>query len=339
MNGGKVARGCSPDEGYHNQARCRDGRILEACTEVEGGDTAKIRMDCSTLGGRCFEFAFPGEDTVATCALGRGKQTEGIDVTCDGRVARLDAFGYLFRFDCEIMYGGTCTPGFFWNFTDAFDYDLGKLKFCTGNDNGCTHEDDHCEGDIAVLCLDAREYRFDCGRRGMACYVAEYTNGSSRVRCGHVACYDFPVLGDVVSDTCVDGVVTYCGEGGITEFSCVGSGFSDCLVSHGDARCFPNTENVCEQARVVQRRMCLGFEDCLPCICLYEGNVLEVGYNLGMPDRQTSRCIQPMPCEDQIEEEAQRCVDDQQTCDPCAIDGIYICRNPALADWCDIPID
>jgi hypothetical protein len=328
MNGGKAKTNCTSS----GDPYCLGGREIADCVETDSGGTAVIRASCSAVGGQCVEVSPPHEDPSAMCGSKTSSIDDKVEVTCEGNVARFGFFEVTLTLDCDLL-GATCKPGsYYW---EDFRGDI-----CDGAYVECEGMNRHCENDVVVQCFNSDETRTDCDLSGRNCIGDgdEYFYWPAAF-CDYSACYGSPDAERPVWDRCHNGVITFCGPSGMTDFSCTENGFAGCLLGKGRARC-TSRYNVCDEAREIQRGMCDGFEDCRPCICLARGEVLnlEIG-PMGVPDLLNSYCVQPDPCVGEVKFDSEQCIEDPQTCNPCVFEGILICRQPAFPETCNLPRD
>jgi hypothetical protein len=120
----------------------------------------------------------------------------------------LGAAGY--GFDCRFI-GSTCVPGSY-PLSSDFSYCVGaKNVSCEKNTSN------RCEGDNAVLCVHGREGGMACADIGATCNTVD---PNPNPHCGF-ACAS-------ISDTCTEGVISYCGPAGQGTLDCKSLGFSGC---------------------------------------------------------------------------------------------------------------
>jgi hypothetical protein len=92
-----------------------------------------------------------------------------------------------------------------------------------------------CDGATEVDCWDGTESRFDCSRVGMTCNlkVTDIADGSTR----SMSCTPIEQQCSVgVSESCQDGVITYCNAGLPATFDCRSVGLSGCATQTIDTR-------------------------------------------------------------------------------------------------------
>ena len=111
------------------------------------------------------------------------------------------------RYDCS-AYDATCG-------TDSSSGAQG----CIGAAASCPTMRSSCDGDSAVTCAGNREQRIDCAAQGLRCVSDK--NGA---RCGN----DTKCSVDTFSQTCADGVITYCFDGMLLTADSRAHGFSGC---------------------------------------------------------------------------------------------------------------
>jgi hypothetical protein len=213
LNGGTPNPTCEAPEGYQLRRRCASSTKLSGCNNEVG---VGVTVDCTAFGQQCIELA-SDEDTLALCGQPGSAADGTVKVTCNGTVATADTMGALFTLDCAV-YGATCAPG-------TYDMEQGfeDWAFCVGSTLCSGAANERCDGTVLIDCGSNGETRTDCAHMGMTC--AEYgTESLPQARCVYPGC----TVG--ASETCSDGVVTYCGPDGPTQIDCSALGYAGCHV-------------------------------------------------------------------------------------------------------------
>ena len=105
------------------------------------------------------------------------------------------------------------------------------------------------------------------------------------------------------------------------------------LVCCGDSN--DGDSKICENARENMKKQCEGYEDCLPCKCVIEGNDWIWTTNPFPSDVcRESECIPPVPCEGEALESFRTCLENEDTCKPYVYPkfGVIVCGNPTFPD-------
>jgi hypothetical protein len=209
VNQGQVNPTCSPPSNYSLGRYCSDATHVRACSlGIEAS------MDCGKLGLACIEVsASNGSKTMATCALPAAPPgpLDSFEVTCQGNMAQFSFGAARYGFDCSFI-GSTCVPG-------SYPLSASSVPYCVGAKGASCEKSgsNRCEGDDAVLCFNGREGGMACADIGATCNTV---GPNPNPHCGF-ACAS-------ISDTCTDGVISYCGPAGQGTLDCRSLGFSGC---------------------------------------------------------------------------------------------------------------
>jgi hypothetical protein len=86
-------------------------------------------------------------------------------------------------------------------------------------------------------------------------------------------------------------------------------------------------ETPCDKAMDIRMEWCQGSENCIPCKCPVRGEEWVYELNqLGMPDIHNSHC-ESLPCEGDVLQAAEECIEDKNTCRPCVYGDILLCKD------------
>ena len=217
LNQGTATQNCIPPSDHSTGYFCRDGNTLAHCGPVkEGGSTIESSVRCNDLGFVCLEGSL-GNDIVSACVNGELAPISGIEVNCNGSMADVHIANGLFRLDCN-FFGATCQAGSY-----SFDT-MSEIPFCIGTGSACDSSSFQvsCDGNMMKACQSGQEGRVDCTKLGMVCNNV----------CSYATCEPYHF-----EETCMNGVITYCGPNGPTLLSCSSLGFSGCEVVNGAASC------------------------------------------------------------------------------------------------------
>jgi hypothetical protein len=226
VNQGRVVLDCTPPEGAHGGRYCRDENTVAACTPTyRDGRFVESSVRCDDIGMKCVEFERNGE-TFAGCGYQAGDHVDGISVSCDGTMARVQQGSAYWHWDCALM-NAWCVGGSYLSW-DNYD-------FCESDTPLCDPDtlEKRCHGTSMSFYCDGRENRLDCAAYGQICQdtrILMWTTPFCVYAHGSCNSYSF-------QETCEDGVITYCGPEGVTTLDCREYGYSTCTIDVLFAHC------------------------------------------------------------------------------------------------------
>jgi hypothetical protein len=232
LNGGKLERHALPDRQALLGRSCQDDdTLLDHWPAAWPERGIQTRVSCHQLGLRCITVrAFQASDdrTVSLCANGTSTETDWqLRVTCDGSLASLAGFGVELRLDCASL-GLTCQV--------PAGQDFDRITFCGSGGPTCDPQTfpAGCQGDRAVTCEGGWVISRDCGQRHQTCGLVQIGDWLDQPVCVTDACSP-----SLFAERCEpdEGMITYCGTGGVRRLDCRALGFPACVLVNNRARC------------------------------------------------------------------------------------------------------
>jgi hypothetical protein len=198
-----------------------DGEIWTGC-----GDEVKVSIDCARLGLSC--------DADANCVAEPAQACDGSEPeTCsaDGEVQFCDD-GAIRKSPCESL-GHSCVDGKCVGTGPACDFGF------SAESEIASPEPTGCDGDVLIGCLEQKEARIDCTKRGpgFSCQ-----NVDEKFFCGLAAeCLPADTYSETEVATCDGTVLSFCNAGRVERLDCTELGFSGCEIdrSIGHYGCTP----------------------------------------------------------------------------------------------------
>ena len=179
--------------------------------------------DCPRGGEQCLVVGGQATCTLGPCPAGIG---EGDKPRCSASATHLlhCEKGKLASLDCA-AFGLKCSVA-----TDG-------TAACATTGPACTAGPNHCDGSVAVGCLNGHEVRVDCAAAGLACNQMPATGTPIG------ACVALPPPSGACDPSdrsrCEDANIKYCSGGKPRTYSCKAVGFGRCENAKNGVHCAP----------------------------------------------------------------------------------------------------